>query len=425
MIMKNDSNFGKILKQSMIIINFRKRHNKEHQIPGLFEKYDVLLKLINNDKQLENQFTIDDIAYFFRDYWWFYKSIYKATTQEISDELKKYLHSEPKEYFYYFRVDYPYQFALGNRIGNGTIVKFSSLPSSVKKLLEDNFQFEINRGTFSSQTPENYHKLRQDDYYMLIKIKSRGRDNSKQLAIKSLNQNKAIFNFFSLSSFREEYETSTVYVYTDSKDKWLGSSPGHDVEKDPYASSFHVKHIKKINKILEKTETNEIEDNILRAIFTVGTTDSNSNVEIRFLFCMVSIENLLTGNRKDSLRFTLSERLSFLLANNKDWIRYYKNIPVDSEKFKKMTSKFINRYLSESRKTLYYTAQDLYTKRSNIAHLDKFTITEGDYNKAKFLLFSLVLRMLELVDSQITHINNKSRTDKKSVQSVVDEMKFK
>lgn len=159
----------------------------------------------------------------------------------------------------------------------------------------------------------------------------------------------------------------------------------------------------------------------------VGTTNSMPNVEVRFLFCLIAIENLLMADEKDYLRWQLSERVAFLLTENKFWLAHYKKIPVDSSRFKKITQKFITRHVPESRKILFEKMKDLYDKRSTIAHTGgkNEKITEDDYNLANFLLLILTEKLLELNKIGIILYSRSGTDDPKSLFSFIEKKKFK
>lgn len=418
----------KLVKESIKTRNLIKRHRKKSPIPGLYEQCQNIQKILNENEKVEDEFTIKDISHFFTGYHMLSKSIFKLDEKELEKSLKEYFYCASKIRYYYFRVDLEYRFASNSRIGNGLIVPFSSLPQNVKKRLEDNYPHENNRDYFANQTPENYKKLRSEDHYMKIKIESKGIDNSTQKAIRSFYFNKSIFEFFTLSYFSEEYETSVVYISTDEKNNIEIESFGGVNEKRAHTKEFLVKFIAKINQILDKEESNrnDIEDKILLAVNIVGTNDSNPNVNVRFLFCIVAMEILLIENPNRGITHRLIERMAFLLADDEDWLRYYKvKILQKSINNKKITKKYITRHLKNSRMELSSTMFQLYKKRSNIAHKTESHITEQDYDLAKILLLKLVIKMLGLLDQGIECVDKKQNyQENKSLGYLVSQLKF-
>lgn len=421
------SNFERVLEQANKIRLLIKKNQEKEIIPSLYESYKKLLEILNTSSKYKDNFLIQDIDDFFRSYPFYNrKSIFKMSKKEFSVVIKEYLDREQKDYFYYFRVNRVYQFVKNGKIGDGILIKFENLPKVVKNRIEKNYEHENVNDAPRFLSKEQYEQYRKNDYYMLIKIKTRGRSNSEQLAIKLLKKNTAIFNFFTRDYFREEEEIANIFVCTDSKDKWLGEYYGNFETKTPYRKAFHVEYIPMINQILSKTKKNEIENNILKVINMVGQTTNNPTLEVRFLFTLIAIETLLASERQDYLNWRMSERLAFLLADNKSWVAYYKKIPESSSKFEKLTPRFIKRHLSESRAELFETAKELYDKRSSLAHLNgkKQTVTEKDYVLARFLLFSLTIKFLELLKIGITRYTRKTKDDPNSLIDYVERMKF-
>ena len=418
----------KLVKESIKTKNLIKRHHKKYSIPGFYEQCQNIQQILNKDLKLKNEFTIKDISHFFTGYHILSKSIFKMNENELKKSLKEYFYCESKTQYYYFRLDLEYRVARNSRIGNGLILPFLSLPQNVKKRLEDNYSHENNRDHFANQTPENYKKLRTDDHYMKIKIKSKGMDNSIQKAIDSFHFNKSIFEFFTLSYFTEESETAAVYISTDKNDQIRVQTFGGVNEKRTYKKEFMVEFIAKINKILDKEEStrNDIEKKILLVINIVGTHDSNPNVNVRFLFCIFSMDMLLIDDPNRGITHRLVERITFLLADDEDWLNYYRIIILQkSRSNKKITKKYVTQHLKNSRIQLSSTMYKLYKKRSNIAHNDESNITEQDYNLAKLLLLKLVIKMLKLLDQGIEGIDNTQKyVENKSLKHIINQLKF-
>lgn len=420
------NNLNEIIKQGQSARNILRRNNKIHT-NAVSLAYKNIIDLINKNNEFKNNFTVNDIADFFRGNP-FEKSVFQLTKDEFAEKFKKFLNSSLKEYVFYFRVDMAYKFVRDSCIGRGKIMKFADLPKKVKETIEENYAHENNRGYLQRLPLETYQQYRnENDYYIKIPVKSKGRDNSNQLALKDFIFSKSIFDFFTEHHYTEELVTSTVYLSTDKDDKIMSMYYGGFDSKSPYFSAFHVQYIPKINQILDHANKNDIEKNILHAIEVVGTTNSMPNVEVRFLFCLIAIENLLMADEKDYLRWQLSERVAFLLAENKFWLAHYKKISVDSSRFKKITQKFITRHVPESRKILFEKMKDLYDKRSTIAHTGgkNEKITEDDYNLANFLLLILTEKLLELNENGIIRYARSDTDDPKSLYSFIEKKKFK
>jgi len=187
---------NKIVEASIKTRNVIKRHNKQPQIPGFYELCKKIQKIINEDRELKGEFTISDIGHFFTGYHILSKSIFQMNKIEIEKSIKEYFYAQPKTKNYYFRVDFSYQLHNNQKIGNGKILKFSSLSKKIKERIESNYNFENNMGNFANQPPDKYKEYRSNDYYMKIEVKSRGQDSSTQKAINHFKENTYIFEFF-------------------------------------------------------------------------------------------------------------------------------------------------------------------------------------------------------------------------------------
>ena len=416
-------NFPEILDCAIKLRNYHRRHNKTVNKPLAYEKYSDFLNIINKNNTLKNNFSIRDLADFFMGMG-LSKSLFKLSPTEFESELKRYLYRNPSKNNYFFRVQLDHKFVDGKQVGFGKVISFSSMPIEAKDMIRRQYRFEHNKKPWPSQTGTDYEKLRENDYYMQIAVTSRGMDYGKNQAIKYFHQSEAIFYFFTLSSFSDEEETESVYCALDEQNQFLASGPGSDEVPSPRIRSFYSSKIEDVNKILNKSKTNEIEQNILRAIYIVGSIESRSQLELAFIFCIQAMESLLTGTRRGDLRYKTSERMAFLLADNEAWLRYYKKITVNNRK--KLSDQFIRRHLIESRKELFHTINTVYDYRSKFVHLENEQhVDENDYYLAKLLLLLLVEKLFELLNSNITHANSKSQNDVESIEHIVNELKFK
>ena len=416
----------KLVIESLKTINLLKQHYKKHPIPGIYEQYQKIQQILDIEQELKNEFTIRDVSYFFRLYY-LPKSILEITESELKELLKEYFYGKSRTYYYYFRMDLEYEVANDSRIGTGLIMPFLSLPQKVRKRLEDGYPHDQNRGDFANQILEQYKELRSSDHYMKIKIISKGQDNSIQKAINSFYSNKSIFQFFTLSHFREESQTSSVFISTDENDDMMVQSFGQANEMQPYNKTFMIDFIPKINRMLDKKESDrcDIEKKILLAINVAGANDSNPDVNIRFLFCIIAMEVLLIENPDRGITHRLVERITFLLADDEDWLTYYNTMTLQKSKHNiQILQKHIKEHLKDSRIQLSSTIYELYSKRSSIAHNSRSNITENDYSLAKLLLLKLVIKMLGLFDQGIKCIDNGQYPKNESLKYVIDQLKF-
>ena len=305
-----------LIRESTKICDQIKRSRKQYKNMELYNQCKNIQKILNKHNELKDQFTIKDISRFFTDFNLFSKPVCKMNEEELAKSLKDYFNCEPRTRYYYFRVDTGYGSQENHRIGNGIIMSFSTLPKKVRKEIEEGYSHERNSGYFAGQTQKDYNNLRSNDYYMKIEIKFRGEDNARQQAINSFKFNKCIFNFFTLTTFKEESEVSAVYIGTDEDDNYEIHSYGNTGENDPVFQLLPSEYsINTINQILdkEKSKRNEIENKILLTIETVGT-NSNSNVNVRFLFCMVAMEILAVGNSRSGMKHIMKERMAIFIG---------------------------------------------------------------------------------------------------------------
>ena len=209
----------------------------------------------------------------------------------------------------------------------------------------------------------------------------------------------------------------------DHQNRFISWGAGSNEVRSPRIRTFYSSKINEVNRIIHKTEKNEIEQNLLRTIYIIGSIESKSQIELVFAFCIHAMENLLTGSRRGDLKYKTSERMAFLLADNEDWVRYYKKITANQPK---LSNHFISRHLIESRKELFQAVNTFYDKRSKFIHLENTQhIDENDYYLVKFLLLLLVDKLFNLLNRNITHANNCSKNDVGSIEYIVNELKFK
>ena len=410
-----------LIEESTKICNQIKRSGKQYQNTELYEQCKNIQNTLNKYNELKDQFTIKNISRFFTDFNLFSKSVCKMNEEELAKSLNDYFSCKPRTRYYYFRVDTGYRSQENHRIGNGIIMSFSTLPKKVREEIEKGYSLEKNSEYFAGQTQKDYNKLRNNDYYMKIEIKFRGEDKAGLQAINSFKFNKCIFNFFTLTTFKEASETSSVYIGTDEDDNYEIHSYGNTGENDPVFQLLPSEHnINTINQILdkEKSKRNEIENKILLAVETVGT-NSNSNVNVRFLFCMVAMEILVVGNLRSGMKHIMKERVAFLLGDEWDWVKHYRMMILQQPKNRKTTQK-------NSKIALASFIGEAYDKRSTIAHDTKSDVSEQYYYFIKLLLVDLVNKMLELLDQGMKCIEKNSKyLENESLWYFINQLKYK
>jgi hypothetical protein len=125
--------------------------------------------------------------------------------------------------------------------------------------------------------------------------------------------------------------------------------------------------------LLSSNFKNDLLDKLCTAINWYSSSIKSKNINESFLFCAIGMESLLTSGR-DSITKTLAENTAFLIAKN--------NI--------------------ESRKQIYKTMLDLYSKRSGIAHGGNINIEIKDLKQIRYYLaMSIIKIILKIKDNKI------------------------
>lgn len=415
----NEFLISKIVSQANKIRDITKNDlNKRSK--ELSNEYVELLRLINSEDELHNQFGSSDLAQFFLLYGLRgNESLANTSKKKFEENFKNFLFFEPPEYHYYFPVGYEYKFVKNKKIGTGKIVPFSKLPSSAKK--------EFKRYRYSgiiddhNLNDKQYEEFVNDAYFMQINLKCKGNFIARINASKEYQKNKNIFNFLTQNFFYHEEGSTFPHVITDISGICQGSQSHYS--DGIHQRSFHITYIEKVNEIMKKKSKNDLERRILSAIGIVGNSNDNSSIEIRFLFCLIAIETLLAGDEPGNLRTRISERVAFLLYDDSSWVYYYKH---DLSKDFKITKSFVKTIQLESRTKLSKLIKKLYDKRSAIAHTKKkdVKIDENDYEIARLILLLITIKMIKLLKKGITHIQNKNEHDEKSLEYLITKMKF-
>ncbi|MHA3059991.1 hypothetical protein ACX1N5_05475 [Acinetobacter sp. ANC 4636] len=118
---------------------------------------------------------------------------------------------------------------------------------------------------------------------------------------------------------------------------------------------------------------NDLLDKLRTAINWYSSSIKSTNINESFLFCAIGIESLLNSGR-DAITKTLAENTAFLIAKND----------------------------IESRKQIYKTMIDLYSKRSGIAHGGNINIEIKDLKQIRYYLaMSIIKIILKIKDNQI------------------------
>lgn len=396
-----------------------RKNDPNKQSKELSNEYVELLRLINSDIKLHNQLGYSDLADYFSWYPFSHsKSLAKTSKKEFENNFKEFLFSEPPEYNYYFPVNYEYKFVKMKKVGSGKILPFSKLPSAAKQ--------EFKRDRFSGINDhylddKQYLEFLNDAYFMQINSKCKGSFISRINASREFQKNKNIFNFLTQNFFYHDEGSTFPHVMTDISGRYKGSQPHYS--DGIHRRSFHTRYIENINEIIKKNSSSELERHILSAIDIVGNSNDNSSIDIRFLFCLIAIETLLSGDEQGNLRSRISERIAFLLYDDLDWIYYYKQ---ELPKNFKITKPFIKTIQLESRSKLSNLIKKLYDKRSALAHTKKknVTVIEEDYEIARLILLLITIKMLKIIKKGITHIQSHNENDEKSLEYLITKMKF-
>lgn len=142
-----------------------------------------------------------------------------------------------------------------------------------------------------------------------------------------------------------------------------------------------------VSDALSKTQTNNLEEALIRAIhwFSVAITQNESSNS--FLFLIVALESLFKAERGNSIAGTIAESVAFIMADN-----------------------------LEGRKQLISIVRDYYGKRSGVAHGGNKSISDSEL----FTLINIVRTTLMVVIEKL-----KEFSSQKELMGWIEEMKLK
>lgn len=186
-----------------------------------------------------------------------------------------------------------------------------------------------------------------------------------------------------------------------------------------------------MTSIVNSSNPTELDKRILNVVDVFGLIDDLTPLHVRFLLCIVSLENLLLDER-DYLGWKLAEKISYLVGDTRAWFATYHKIGQEDIK-QKLTDTFVKENIARTRIALDETIRDFYEKRSGFAHRgleSKPTkrITVNDYYLASSILMWTVEKLLELrrnnVIDHITNNPNGGREDNTSLNYYLQKMKY-
>lgn len=418
-----------------------RRHSeaKQREIYDVYKsKIDDFWKIIGNSSDISSRVSRDDVDDFFQ---MLSYNCGKQTLQDLQKRdlirgLEKYVYGKPRRFQFYFGVGEarkypPSTLMTGYKIGYGRLVPFAKVPEIIKKRL---FLEASRKDIKTDQEKEEFDQFKQSnkEWFLEILVNALGRRKATEIAILLARRTFNIYNFFShLQSFKNEEllgpNSPSEYSYCSNFFKLSGGSSRWHSEPAPWIIvKYFEPEYSKLTQICKSSSQSEIEEALLYAIDSYGLIDESTPLHVRFMLCIIALEELLLGDiENENLSLRLSERVALLLGNEPAWMMT--TYELDNRKV--LTKKFQAEKFAESRIRLFHAFKDLYDKRSKFAHAglkkkkSKQEITEADFHLA-FSILSWSVHYLTRMRKKYTHFARKNETDTSYLEKYFEDLKF-
>lgn len=316
---------------------------------------------------------------------YFDKPFSMISERELKDYVEKNL-LIPKTYQVFFRLSTVVDFPDGYQLGQGRLAVPDSLPSSVKEFLSKRSALGLKKHTSISQ---EVMRLGLNTQFLTLSLKSYGPAKALQRATRSADEALHILRFeyemnFSLSQFAILIDDQDrIQMREMNAETWVNYLP----ELDEITG--------KLNEILRKPDTTELENRLRNAVRLFGLAMDANRPEIRFVLLTNALEGLLlTRGDRDYLRFRLAEKVAFL---------------VETEETKRLAE--------------FEKIKRLYDRRSDFVHQNaKYEpIEDKDVEELKNVFFQVFNKLLILRSQGYASIEKRQG---KYVDSLIDSLKF-
>jgi len=332
------------------------------------------------------------------------KPLGEIAKEEFTSYLDSKLFSSPRDFDFYFRIGETSGFTDGYTVGNGKLYPFNKLPSSIQKHLRTQFPHRLDEDrAYGGEKLGDYVKRREQEWYLHIQVQSVGYHKAREKAIVNAKRNVNILKLiYGPHGSLSDYDIQSPFDYLV---QMKGATrPGGGYQRKRGRVFFSRiddldEIVSDITSIINSKNPTDLDKRILNVIDVFGLIDDLTPLHVRFLLCIVSLENLLLDER-DYLGWKLAEKMSYLVGDSRAWFGTYHNIEFEDPK-QKLTDTFIKENIARTRIALDRTIRTFYDKRSGFAHGGLETnpskrITVNDYNLASSLLMWTVEKLLEL-----------------------------
>ena len=352
------------------------------------------------------------------------------TFDDFKKSIDRHLLCEPSSFDFYFRFGTAGIFPEGYQVGNGKIHDFEKLPSNIREVIENNYEFEFHDDKEPwEEKLDDYVKRRSKECYIHFQIKSLGYNKAEEKAFRLARTSANIFKILlgAKRHYTLKYNTPFNYYWYNSGKKTFSIGRAFRAENiHPFRTPLIDKRISEINDIINKTSPTDLEQRITNAIEVYGLIDDNTSLHVSFLLCVIALEGLLlSGNDRDYLGWKLSEKITYLIGESEAWMIMFFNLP---PQMTGTISHFKEKHLLEAKIGLSQLVKELYGKRSGFAHSgltdSEESISEEDFQKVDSIRRWIIERLLELSRNGITHLKKGKGIDNDSLDVYIQKLKY-
>jgi hypothetical protein len=367
-----------------------------YQILAESPKYSAKISVLD----VENFFT--EILHYTRR-----KSFQEITLQDLRTALRRHILREDQDFDFYYPIGKADGFLEGQTLGAGELQSFDGLPARVRIYVKK--ARGLGRYPHNASNTFSGRKL-EDNWFLHVRIRTIGWTNAALNAERLAQRSLAAFEVLTghsefMRTFVRNPLGREVFVSC-GEDEASGYYP-------PAESSFGVSNmpgfesqLKDLTLMIRRENMSELERRIVSVIDILAMIDERTPLNIKFLLKMFALEGLLLSeDDRDYLGWRLSEKITFLLGDNKVWVAFaFGILPhmgfVGNGIAELVEDEFAEIHTLESRLILNREVVRLYRKRFAFAHPrprpGKDAIAENDYEMISWLLRLSVSSILAL-----------------------------
>jgi hypothetical protein len=381
-------------------------HKVQQDIEGN-EFYKQTKKLYNSIECLpvHRLFSLEDLRWAIKDDMAFrWSTAIRNVSDETFTERLKFTILTTKSYDFYIPIYCLYDFPSGMPLANSTVMTFQDLPTKIQDYFISKWQFRFSIDTEYHHKKEEYVNLKQKSTFFHILIKANGSnkaiENATEIAEDALHIIRFVYgDNFNLIDIR--------YVVKES-----GDAGGlEDLLGLPFCGSasydkMYAQSLDIISGVFSKSNPNDIEKRVKKAVQIFGTQESITNKNVRFILLMTCLETLLlAGSDKDYILWKLAEKTAFVLERDK---------------------RDINDFIRKS-----YYKRSIFIHGGSKKNRETNPISEDDIDKAKQIVGDVIWKLIiDFVGQRHFTCIEKSKKDRdriseiQSINEFIDEKKF-